>query len=129
MELDRFDQIKPIELYKKVIALDPEGKSGSYTNEYTKVTVPYTVMAEYTLATTTPPGGKPDMAPVKAFIAKYPASPMVKNAYGVMANFYGRQATKDEAAKFFAEYGPSIPRIPMSCNPGWPHPHGQRAHG
>jgi Tfp pilus assembly protein PilF len=109
---DRFDEVKPIELYKKVIALDPEGKSGSYTNEYTKVTVPYTVMAEYTLATTMPRSVKPDMAPIKAFLAKYPASPMVKNAYGVMAGFYGRQATKDEAAAFFAEYAAKYPEDP-----------------
>ncbi len=33
---------KAQELYKKVIALDPEGKAGSYTYEYLKATVPYT---------------------------------------------------------------------------------------
>lgn len=111
---DRFDEVKPIELYKKVIALDPEGKSGVYTNEYTKVSVPYTVFAEYTLATTTPRGAKPDMAPIKAFIAKYPASPMVKNAYTSMAAYYGRQAPKDEAAKFFAEYAAKYPEDPYA---------------
>jgi len=109
---DRFDEVKPVELYKKVIALDPEGKSGSYTNEYTKVTVPYTVFAEYTLATTTPRGAKQDMAPIKAFIAKYPASPMVKNAYSSMSYFYGNQATKDEAVKFFPEYAAKYPEDP-----------------
>ncbi|MCX6561349.1 MAG: tetratricopeptide repeat protein [Candidatus Aminicenantes bacterium] len=111
---DRFDEVKPIELYKKVIALDPEGKSGNYTNEYTKVTVPYTVMAEYSLATTMPRTAKPDMGPIKAFIAKYPSSPMVKSAYSSMANYYGRQASKDEAAAAFAEYAAKYPDDPYA---------------
>ncbi len=52
------------------------------------------------------------MAPIKAFVAKYPTSPMVKNAYSAMAGFYGRQAPKDEAAKFFAEYAAKYPEDP-----------------
>jgi predicted negative regulator of RcsB-dependent stress response len=111
---DRFDEVKPIELYKKVIALDPEGKSGNYTNEYTKVTVPYTVMAEYNLATSAAQMGKPNVAAIKAFIAKYPTSPMVKSAYSSMAYYYGNQAPKDEAAAFFAEYAAKYPEDPYA---------------
>jgi tetratricopeptide (TPR) repeat protein len=106
---DKANQAKSQDLYKKVIALDPEGKSGIYTNEYTKVTVPYTVFAEYTLATTTIYAAKPDTAAVKAFIAKYPESPLVKSAYSAMAYYYNGQAPKDEASAFFAEYGAKYP--------------------
>jgi tetratricopeptide (TPR) repeat protein len=111
---DPANQAKATDLYKKVIALDPEGKSGSYTNEYTKITVPYTVYAEFTLATSTGRGAKPDMAPIKAFIAKYPNSPLVKSAYSNMAYYYGNQAAKDEAAPFFAEYAAKYPEDPYA---------------
>ncbi|MDD8027477.1 MAG: hypothetical protein PHI34_13300 [Acidobacteriota bacterium] len=74
------------------------------------MTVPYTVFAEYTLATTR--GAKPDVAPLKAFMAKYPTSPLIKSAYQNLAYFYGGQAGKDEAAAFFAEYGAKYPEDP-----------------
>ncbi len=111
---DPANQAKATELYKKVVALDPDGKSGSYTNEYTKISVPYTVQAEFNIATSTSRDGKPDMAPLKAFIAKYPASPLVKSAYSNMAYYYGNQAAKDEAAAFFAVYAAKYPEDPYA---------------
>jgi len=113
---DRFDEAKSAELYKKVIALDPEGKSGRYTNEYTKVTVSNTEYAEYAIATSGGRGPKPDLAPVRAFVAKYPKSPLVKDAYRNMSYYFGYQATKEEAAVFFAEYTGRFPDDPMVLN-------------
>jgi tetratricopeptide (TPR) repeat protein len=113
---DRFDEAKSAELYKKVIALDPEGRSGRYTNEYTKVTVPYTEYAEYAVATSGGRSPKPDLAPVRAFVAKYPKSPLIKDAYRTMSYYYGYQATKEEAASFFAEYAGRFPDDPMVLN-------------
>ena len=100
---------KAQELYKKVIALDPEGKLGSHTFEYLKVTVPYTQAAEFTLGQTAAQGRKPDPALLQAFIKKYPDSKLVKNAYGSLAYYYGYQAGKDDAAKFFEEYTTKYP--------------------
>jgi len=101
---DRFDEAKALEKYKEVIALDPKGKAGTYTQEYYKITVPYTEFAEFSIATSAIGGKKPDVAPVRAFMAKYPNSKLMKQAYGRMAGYYGYTGTKEEAAKFFPEY-------------------------
>ena len=100
---------KAQELYKKVIALDPEGKLGSHTFEYLKATVPYTQAAEFSLGQTAARGRKPDPAPLQAFIKKYPESKLVKSAYGSLAYYYGYQAGKDDADKFFEEYATKFP--------------------
>ncbi len=100
---------KSQELYKKVIALDPEGKQGSYFYESLKAAIPYTQGAEYALGQMASWGRKPDPSPLRAFIAKYPDSKLVKNAYANLANYYGYQAGKDDAAKFFDEYTAKYP--------------------
>lgn len=111
---ERYDEAKAAEKYKEVIKLDPQGKAGTYTQEYTKVTVPYTEFAEFTLATSAlQMSQKPDLAPVKAFLAKYPKSKLVKQAYQRMSNYYGYSAPKEEAAKYFPEYAAKFPNDPM----------------
>jgi tetratricopeptide (TPR) repeat protein len=97
------------ELYKKVIALDPEGKAGSYTDDYLKAQIPYTQGAEYELGQASAFDRKPDPAPLQAFIKKYPTSALVKNAYSYLAYYYGSQAPKAEATKFFEEYTAKYP--------------------
>jgi tetratricopeptide (TPR) repeat protein len=106
---DRIDQEKAAEKYKEVIALDPEGKVGTYTTEYSKVTVPYTQYAEFAIATSSLYSEKPDLGPAKAFIQKYPESKLVKETYDQMARYYGYQAPKEEALKFFPEYAAKFP--------------------
>ena len=110
---DRYDEAKAAEKYKEVIALDPQGKAGTYTQEYYKITVPYTEFAEFSLATGSLSGQKPDVAPVKTFIAKYPKSKLVKQAYQRMSGYYSYSAPKEEAAKFFPEYAALYPNDPM----------------
>jgi tetratricopeptide (TPR) repeat protein len=110
---DRYDEAKAAEKYKEVLALDPLGQAGTYTQEYSKITAPYTEFAEFSIATANLNGQKPDMAPVKAFIVKYAKSKLVKQAYGRMSYYYGYQASKDEAAKFFEEYTGKYPNDPM----------------
>jgi tetratricopeptide (TPR) repeat protein len=106
---DRFDQVKATEKYKEVIALDPEGKVGTYTTEYSKVTVPYTQYAEFAIATSSLYSEKPDLGPAKAFIQKYPESKLIKETYDQMARYYGYEAPKEEAAQFFPEYVAKFP--------------------
>jgi hypothetical protein len=100
---------KSQELYKKVIALDPEGKQGTTTLEYLKATIPYTQAAEYNLAQASAFGRKPDPAPLQAFIKKYSESKLVKQAYTYLGYYYGNQATKEDADKFFEEYTAKFP--------------------
>lgn len=89
--------------------MDPEDKLGSYTTEYTKVTVPYSQYAQFAIATGNLYSDKPDLEPGKAFIKKYPESPLLKDLYERMARYYLYQATKEEAATFFAEYTGRFP--------------------
>jgi tetratricopeptide (TPR) repeat protein len=82
---------------------------GRYTYESLKVTVPYTQAAEIQLAQEAFFSRNPDVAPFRAFIAKYPDSPLVKTAYMYLANYYVRSATAEEATKFFEEYTTKFP--------------------
>jgi tetratricopeptide (TPR) repeat protein len=97
------------ELYQKVIALDPDGKAGSYTDDYLKAQIPYTQGAEFELGQASIYDRKPNPAPLQAFIKKYPASALVKNAYSYLSYYYGYQAPKEEATKFFEEYSSKYP--------------------
>jgi tetratricopeptide (TPR) repeat protein len=111
---ERYDETKAAEKYKEVIALDPQGKAGSYTQEYDNITAPYTEYAEFALATSAlQMSAKPDLGPVKAFLAKYPQSKLTKQAYSRMASYYGYSAPREEAAQFFAEYAAKFPDDPM----------------
>jgi len=113
---DRFDDAKSTEFYKQVIALDPEGKTGSYTNERTGIAVPYTEFAEYTLAAQearpAKPGEKPDFSALRAFIAKYPNGKMTKDGWRTMGYYYASQASREEAVPFFEEYAGKYPADP-----------------
>jgi tetratricopeptide (TPR) repeat protein len=108
----RSDTDKANAKYKEVIALDPEGKAGTYSQEYSGITASYTEFSAYYMAMSNLYGPKADIAPAKAFIAKYPLSKLAKQAYGSMANYYGYQASKDEAEAFFAEYAAKYPNDP-----------------
>ncbi len=102
-------EAKSKELYEKVIALDPEGKQGSHTYEYYKATVAYTQAAEFELGQAAAQGRKPDPAPLQAFLKKYPGSPLVKAVYGSLGYYYGYQASKEDAGKFYEEYTAKYP--------------------
>ena len=102
-------EAKSKELYEKVIALDPEGKQGSYTYEYLKATVPYTQAAEFELGQAASQGRKPDPAPLQAFIKKYPESKLVKQAYTYLGYYFGYQASKEDADKFYEGYTSKFP--------------------
>lgn len=91
------------ELYWKVLAMDLEGRTGSYYDEYRKATVPYVEAAEFALGQTASRGRKPDPAPLRDFIKKRPASVLVKDAYRSLAYYYGYQASKEDARAFFDE--------------------------
>ncbi len=103
------DSKKADELYRQVIALDPEGKAGLVDVDYPKVRVPYIEYAEFILARKKTVAAKADPGPMRAFIDKRPQSPLVKTGYSYMGNYYGYQAPKDEAVSFFEEYVAKYP--------------------
>jgi tetratricopeptide (TPR) repeat protein len=108
----RYDREKSAEYYRAVVALDPEGKSGTYTNEYDKTSATYTEYAEFSLGGTALSGTTRDPAAMKAFIRKYPASQLLKQAYARLSAFYLSAPSKDEATAFFAEYAAKYPEDP-----------------
>jgi tetratricopeptide (TPR) repeat protein len=91
------------ELYRKVLTMDTGGRTASYYDEYRKATIPYVEGAEFALAQQASNGRKPDPAPLRAFIAKHPASVLVKSAYSSLSYSYGYQAKKEDAQAFFEE--------------------------
>jgi len=107
-------QTKAKELYQKIIAVDPEGKQGTYTYEYQKATVPYTQAAEFELGQMASNGRKADPAPLLAFMKKYPSSPLVESAYQNLGYYYGYQAPKEDAVKFFEDW---VARFPDKTDP------------
>jgi len=109
---DRFDNAKTADLYKEVIALDPAGKSGNYTNEYTKVTVPYAEFAAFQVASQGLSDDPPTVKPLRAFLDKHPNTPLAKDVYGRMGSYYSRFASKEEAGPFFEEYAAKFPEDP-----------------
>lgn len=97
------------ELYKKVLTLDPGGRTASYYDEDYKATIPYVEAAAFALAQNEAMGRKPDPAPLRAFIKGHPTSPFLKNAYSYLGYYYGQMASKEDAAAFFAEYTAKYP--------------------
>ena len=100
---------KADELYRQIIALDPEGKAGPVDVDYPKVKVPYTEYAEFILGRKRAIGAKADPAPMRSFIEKYPRSSLVKTGYMFMSVYYGNEASPDEARAFFEEYTAKYP--------------------
>jgi tetratricopeptide (TPR) repeat protein len=101
---DRFSaQDKAKALYQEVLVLDPGGKLGSTeTRDGEKVS--YTEMAEFALGQMAIfSRGNQDPAPMKAFLAKYPQSKLLENAYQYLGYYYMNQP-KDTAIPFYEEY-------------------------
>jgi tetratricopeptide (TPR) repeat protein len=97
------------ELYRRIIALDPEGKAGLVDVDYPKVRVPYPEYAEFILGRKKAVGAKADPAPMRAFVGKYPRSPLVETGYRYMSVYYGNYASPGEARTFFEEYVAKYP--------------------
>ena len=107
---------KADELFKKVIALDPEGKAGATQVERVKDWVGYTEYAEFALAQRTAYGQKPDVAPLRAFVKKYPKGPLKREAYIYCNYYYQYFAPKEEAVKFFEEFAAQFPEDPSALS-------------
>jgi tetratricopeptide (TPR) repeat protein len=117
----RYNEAKAAEFYRAVVALDPEGKSGTHTNDYYKTTATYTEFAEYALAgnalSPDPSNKARGPEPLKAFIRKYPQSQLLKQAYDrLSSDYFESEGSKAEAAAFYAEYTSKFPDDPEVLN-------------
>ncbi len=109
---DRYGEAKAKDLYRAVMALDPDGKAGTYRPEGEDFEVAYPEYAEFAIGQMEIYSAKPDSGPMKSFIAHYPASRLLKQAYGILSSPMSYQAPKEEAAKFFQEYAAKFPDDP-----------------
>jgi len=116
---DKYDnrgtQDKAKTLYQEVLALDPDGKLGT-TETWDGEKVSYTEMAEFALGQMAVfSRGNQDPAPLKAFLAKYPKSKLLENAYQYLGYYYMNQP-KDKAVPFYEEFIAKFPDKPYVLN-------------
>ena len=106
----KYEQDKALELYKDVLALDPDGKKG--TTDYQEEKVTFTEYAEFSIGAMAAFARKIDPTPLQAFIKKYPESPLMKSAFQRLSYYYQMQAPKEEAQVFFDKYTTKYPDDP-----------------
>lgn len=105
-----YNQEKALELYKNVLALDPDGKKG--TTDYQEKKVTFTEYADFSIGAMSAFARKMNPEPLQAFIKKYPESPLMKSAFQRLSYYYQMQAPKEEAKEFFDEYTSKYPDDP-----------------
>lgn len=104
---------KAIALYKEVAEADPEGRQGTTTFDGRPVTC--TEFAEFSLAKAATHDAKGDIdpKPLGSFMAKYPASPMTKQAINEVVYFYYSTPDRAKAVGFYEEIGKKFPADPQ----------------
>lgn len=109
---DRFNDEKALDLYKEIVAIDPEGKMGM--TEYKKDKVTCTEFAEFSIgqAALYSRGSKRNPEPIKAFVRKYPESKILRDAYLRLASYYYMSPDSDEAFKFLEDVVEKYPDDP-----------------
>jgi len=111
----RFDRAKAAEFYNKVLALDPDGKKG--TTDFEGENISFTQYAEFNLGYGVLISRPPDPAPLLAFVKKYPDGKIVREAYDRLSSYYYmRPASKEDAAKFYAEFTGRFPKDPLALD-------------
>ncbi len=111
----RYQLDKATEFYKKVLALDPNGKKGKTDFEGEKI--PFTQYAEFNLGNGALTGRPPDPATLLAFVKKYRTGKIVREAYDRLStSYFLRAAPKEDAAKFYAEFTGRFPKDPLALD-------------
>jgi len=98
----RYVEEKSLELLRKVIALDPEGKAG--TTEYLGEQVAYREAAAFSAAQQILYSRARDIVPMTSFIRDYPESPILKQAYFMLGTFFSYSGSREDAGAFFEDY-------------------------
>jgi tetratricopeptide (TPR) repeat protein len=103
----RYINDKALGLYKQVVALDPEGKSG--TTDFGKTLVTYAQNAEFSIAVLSLTAGPRGAEPLLAYIKKAPEGALRRAAYRRLAGYYRYTGSKEDAEKFYAEFIAAYP--------------------
>ena len=103
----RYIRDKALGLYRQVVALDPEGKSG--TTDFGKTRVTYAQYAEFSVAALSLTAGPRGAEPLLAYIKKAPEGALSRAAYRRLAGYYRYTGSKEDAEKFYAEFIAAYP--------------------
>ena len=110
------DIVTAVPLYQEVVRLDPTGTTGIHNDKGLGVSVPFTEYAEYAIGAASLDSPKYDLVPIRGFLAKYPNTQLLKEAYRRLANYFGSRGPKEEADAFFEEYAGKFPEDPRILN-------------
>ncbi|MDH4198452.1 MAG: hypothetical protein OEW05_13650, partial [Candidatus Aminicenantes bacterium] len=97
---------KAVALFRQVRSADVKATAGQTEVDGFSARASLREFAEYFLAEMGP-GAK--SAAMRAFLAKYPQSALLKSAYGFLCRFYRGGVRKEEAAEFFEKYAALFP--------------------
>lgn len=103
----RYLRDKALDLYRKFLALDPAGTSG--TTEYGKTTVPNKAFAEFSIAILSIYAVPRSVEPLKAYLKSTAEGPLLRDAWRRLAGYYIYTGSKEDAERFYAEF---IARFP-----------------
>ena len=81
----RYFRDKALDLYRKFLALDPAGTSG--TTEYGKATVTNKAFAEFSVAIISLYAGPRSVEPLKAFLKSAADGPLLRDAWRRLAGY------------------------------------------
>ena len=111
---DRAEYEKSVELYREVVAADPDGKMGM--TEYEKDLVNCKELAEFLLGRASCYGqgiAQRESSPLERFLEKYPTSKLKKQAYSSLSIFFSSgRADKKTAEEFFQKAFAQYPDDP-----------------
>lgn len=106
---DKLDDDKALEKWKEGVALDPEGKTGTFITDFEKLRVSYSDYAAHTIAREESAAGKkPNLEPIKNFLQKYPDSELRMRAHMNLASLMST-GPKDEAMRFYDDLAKKYP--------------------
>ena len=82
----RYLRDKALDLYRKFLALDPAGTSG--TTEYGKATVTNKAYAEFSVGVISISAGPRSVEPLKAYLKTAAEGPLLRDAWRRLAGYY-----------------------------------------
>jgi tetratricopeptide (TPR) repeat protein len=104
-------QDRALEFYRKALKAHASGAEGSIS--YGLVKIPCAEFAEYSIASLAMLiQDRESPSEMKAFVEKYPKSPLLQQAYRGLSDYYSWYGRRKEAEKFFEEYLTRFPDEP-----------------
>lgn len=117
----RDGKARSLELYKEVIAADPQGTRGMTESDGQPVSCAEFAEFSLALAAAQGAGGKPDPGPMNGFMAKYPSSRMMKKAVMSLVSYHYATPNHEEATRYYESIIEKFPTDPevLICYVRW----------